>query len=159
MIYVKFKPPKLISEFIKLLYNCHTDVYGPKRAKAQKTYKNPECTELQCRDNSFRSFYDLLEIINTYYPYCTAEKLFRILFKVKLYYKENKDQRMYFRMWHCEQMQKIRITFTEEGPFAQKKDFYDSKKGKDNYNWPDLLLTLNINNKEELEEFRKQNNW
>jgi hypothetical protein len=162
MIYVNFKAPKLISEFIKELYSKHVDNYGPRRAKTVETYTTSDCDQIQCKDNSFRSFTDVLEIVQTYYPKCTERKLFRILFKVKIFFKEEKQSRMYFRMFFCPAMNKIRITYTEkdvgQGEEKGSENYYSQRIGDDGASWKALLTTLGINSPAELAAFRKRHN-
>lgn len=62
-----------LTGLLNLLYNSHYLGY------AHKTYSDKELTILQCKE-ARRSFYDLLEIVQTYFPQTTKEELaYRLL--------------------------------------------------------------------------------
>lgn len=73
MIYFKnAENAKTVNQLLKLGYN-HGQLFT-------KTFDDPEFKNLQC-DNARRSFYDLLEICQTYFPKTKKERLAKILTK------------------------------------------------------------------------------
>lgn len=143
-IYVKFaeeKKPRTIKEFLIKFYSYYkTSDF----AKGYITYSNKECTSLQC-EKTYRSFDDLLELVQTYYPSTTVQKFIKILLTVKI---PKKDNNTFYKphLGICSGMGKIRFI-----PY-NVHDLYDYKTVMKNskYTWEELLKPLGINDKKDL---------
>lgn len=79
-IYVKFKKPETLPEFLILLFS-HP---GYNYLRNVTTYHDEECTKIQCKAGKNRSIDDVLEIVNTYYPDVKIEELCKVLFNLKI---------------------------------------------------------------------------
>ena len=144
-IYVNFKKPRTINEFLLTFY---TQREGSSQAYAAITYTNKECTYVQC-DKIRRSFDDLLEIVQTYYPSTTPELLISRLLKLKI---PNYNS---IYLINCEGMRKLRISYYNGGfkstySKAILVSKYDSK-----YSWKELLNMIGITNDEQYENYIK----
>ena len=79
-IYVKHGRKKSIKEFLIEFFKsekrngCLTNV---------ETFKDIECTQLQCDEGKYRSFDEILELVNTYYKNVSAKKLINILYNLQ----------------------------------------------------------------------------
>ncbi len=62
-IYLKIDKPNTIQELLLQLFSC----YGYYNTGAE-TYFDEACTQIQCESNKWRSFDDIFEIVNTYFP-------------------------------------------------------------------------------------------
>lgn len=69
MIYIKENKSQDVESFVKS-YFIH---------KMPATYYDEECSKLQCSNRRARSFADMLELTQTYFPECTKERLSFIL--------------------------------------------------------------------------------
>lgn len=101
MLYVKFKKPRTVKEFLNKFYQ--ENPYNSYILMASETYSDKECTKLQCVENKLRSYDDLFELIKTYYPSYTRKKLTLLLIKSNF---NNKIIGGYFGS--CAWMNKIR---------------------------------------------------
>lgn len=81
------------------------------------TYKNPECTIQQCNDNRYRSFDEILELVNTYYKNVSAKKLINILNDLKL--TDSKNILKKFYIFYCDDIHKSVILYTNYGSLTK----------------------------------------
>lgn len=82
MIYLKLeKQPESFTEIIDTLYDVEKSLYS-----LVQTYRDRECTILQCDKNKRRSFQDLFEIGRTYFPKLTINEFIIYLKNKKLGY-------------------------------------------------------------------------
>jgi hypothetical protein len=106
-IYVNFKRPRSVKEFITLLYSYHNGSY----LTSVETYSNKECTVIQCKKGKYRSIDEILEILQTYYPSLSIKKLIKSLYDTKI--MRNEDNKEYtFHSIYCSQIVKTTTLFT-----------------------------------------------
>lgn len=103
-IYVKIKRKKYLKDFLKLLYSHPQTGY----LTCVESYRDKDCTILQCKSGKYRSFEEILEIVNTYYPSITIQKLCKVLFNLKLKYQESD---YYFYYLNCNKVKKTTTLF------------------------------------------------
>lgn len=149
-IYVEFERPKTIKEFLIKFYSNVS--YGT--AQAATTYKDILLTQIQC-NKSYRSFDDLLELIQTYYPETTPKILIYELLTIKIKNpKTNENFKPHLGV--CSGMRRIRyIPYPGFNPNFQ--DYIDIKMYDSQYTWKELLLLLDIKNEIELKSFVENN--
>lgn len=81
MIYVKPENVREnLEEFLKHNFSTNTEYFD--KGKFSMTYKDSECTIRECH-SARRSFEDLLEISQTYFPETTEAELAKILLNLK----------------------------------------------------------------------------
>lgn len=149
-LYVKFaqeKRPRTVKLFLKQFYSGRKDPYI---AYAGRTYTDSECRNLHC-DRSYRSFDDLLNMINTYYPSITAKKLMHHLLTIKIPVQGKPDEFYTYHLATCSGMGRIRYI-----PYYQKfwdPNQIDRRMPNSRYTWSELLAKLGITNEKEFHEY------
>ncbi len=147
-LYVKFKKPRTIKEFLIEFYK-NTD-YGC--GTAGVTYFDVECTKIHC-SKSYRSFDDLLELVQTYYPSTTPKRMIYHLITLKIL--NPKTNRMFVpHLGVCAGMGRIRYI---PYPDWNCSSYLTKQMGQSKYTWKELLSLLNIKDIRELKEFVKNN--
>lgn len=145
-IYVNFEAPPTIGEFLKKFFSINYGIILTQ--KAVETYHDKECSVVQCYENKYRSFDNMLDIINTYYPDTTPKQLIHELLVADV--RDCKGRPLAFHMGSCEDIQRIRICYywehVGESPFEQSK--YKSK-----WSWEELLNMLEIYNTNDLKAY------
>lgn len=106
MIYVKFKIPDTIEEFLKQFFLGSETTYGNTTVV---TYRDKECTRIQCEAGRMRSFDDLLTCVNTYYDKITPKDLFHELITLEL--KNRNNIKLSYSFACCHTMNRVRIWF------------------------------------------------
>lgn len=145
-IYVKFKKPRTINEFLILFY---TRREGSGQAYAAYTYYDKNCHREQC-NKIRRSFDDLLELVQTYYPSTTPKILISRLLKLKL------NNYKYICLTNCSGMSKIRISYFIYADYASNYNKAVSiDKLKSKYSWKDLLDKIGITNEKQYQDYIK----
>lgn len=105
-IYVKYGRKKSIKEFLIEFFKSEkrngylTNV---------TTYKNSECTTVQCDEGKYRSFDEILELVNTYYKNVSAKKLINILYNLELINSKGNIKRFY--SLYCRDVKKSVILY------------------------------------------------
>ena len=96
-LYVTFKKPKTVIEFLKQFYNNNVISYNAVKAYPHSTYYDKRCTLLQSR-HTRRSFDDLFSLITTYYPSISEKKLlhYLLILKIENKYKKKEYFKPYF---------------------------------------------------------------
>ena len=144
-LYVKFaeeKKPKTVSEFLKLFYSRRIDSFY---ASGCYTYYDKECKEIQDTHN-WRSFDDLLDLIQTYYPSIKPVKLMHYLLVLKIQLPNGEFSKPH--LGTCGGMGKIRyIPYIDLN--KNERDL-STKMGKSKYTWSELLTPLGIVNREDI---------
>lgn len=148
-IYVKFaeiKKPKTVLKFLKLFYSRSINSYN---AIGHVTYFDKECNQIQ-DFHQWRSFDDLLELTQTYYPSIKPLKLMHYLLILKIKLSDTTMSKPHLNV--CGVMGKIRyIPYKECG--------YDSSIGEKMYNskytWSELLVPLGITTRKQFLEYIK----
>jgi len=152
-IYVKFaeeKKPKSIKEFLTKFYTNRTCSHNG-QAISDVTYFNKNCNIVQS-SHIRRSFDDLLELIQTYYPSTTPKILMSNLLKLKL------NKYSYIMLTNCSGMKRIRISYFS-GYNRHGTDYKEAikvDKLTSKYSWEDLLHMLNIKNDLDLIKFKNE---
>jgi hypothetical protein len=149
-IYVSFKAPPTIGEFIKLFFSVNHG--NTSLNKNVETFFDEKCTLQQCKEYKMRSFDDMMVIINTYYPGTTPKQLMHELLVTDV--KADDGGELYFHMGDCPDIERIRCyyswTWATKSPWELSK--YNSK-----WSWSELLAMLGIKNLEDMYEYVKQN--
>lgn len=148
-LYVKFKKPRTIKEFLIQFYS--KDAYGGSYKIADNTYKDVECKQLHC-DKAVRSFDDLFELIQTYYPSTTPQILIKHLLTVKI--KKSAGGILKPYLDYCNGMRIIRYF---PYMFQTSQSSLDQKMDNSKYTWSELLSLIGIKNLNEYKEFVNNN--
>ncbi len=86
-IYLKnIKKPKSVRQLLGFLFSSYN---GTTTVRNVITYSDPECKEVQCLANKYRSFDDILEICKTYFPNVGVKRVAKDLFNLRIKVKEN----------------------------------------------------------------------
>lgn len=147
-IYVKFaeeKKPKTVLGFLNLFYSR---VIGNYCVLGQFTYHDKECKLIQ-DNNKYRSFDDLLDLIQTYYPSTKPSKLMHYLLILKIELPGGGVSKPH--LGFCSQMGRIRYIPW----FCSHYSGIKKKMTKSKYTWQELLSPLGINNEQEFLEYIK----
>lgn len=152
-IYVDFKKPKTIEEFLKKIFSYRM---GSDSVRNIETYENENCTYLQCPKGKLRSFDDILECVNTYFPEIDYKEVFKALLRLQV--KDAIGNICDLMMSNCGGIKRIRMHYTSGyGDSRQvlyghalRVDQYDSK-----YSWRELLKAIEINSEKEYLQFIK----
>lgn len=147
-IYVKFKKPETLREFIKLFFSNEYQnlLTGP------ETFADKDCTLQQCPEHKLRSFDDLFFCCKTYFPEVTPKDVMHEILTIQLRLK-SKDL-VYPQLNCCSTMNRIRVLYykTEYSTNPFETNQYSSK-----YSWEELLGMLGITNQKQLVEYVKTN--
>lgn len=144
-LYVKFaeeKKPKTVLEFLQLFYSRKVDVFY---AFGHYTYYDKECKKIQDTHN-WRSFDDLLDLVQTYYPSIKPVKLMHYLLILKIQLLNGVLSKPH--LGTCDGMRKIRyIPYKHiiENNSSLSRPMPESK-----YTWSELLAPLGILNREDI---------
>lgn len=146
-LYVKFaqqERPKTVRQFIRKYYSNHVDPY---LAKGHDTYFDPECKRIHCT-RMYRSFDDLLDLVNTYYPSIKPLKLMHYLLTTKIPLQGiNRFAKPH--LGTCNGMGRIRFI-----PYNQHSlDGFKTRMPNSKYTWEELLTPLGITNHAEFEAY------
>lgn len=154
-LYVKFaeeKKPRTIHEFLIKYYTNKTDTSPyASQVHANYTFLDKECTKLHS-GHMRRSFDDLHEIVQTYFPRATPKMVFKRL--LKLNHPDFKE----LILTNCDGMMRIRISLYREG--QNRPSTYASAnsvgKYKSKYSWKDLFEMVGITNQDEFEKYKNE---
>jgi len=138
----------LISKFfVRGLLNSR---FGASHYMGAITYSDKECTIIQCELNKIRSFDDFLLCVYTYFPKMELKDIVHSL--ILTTFKQD-DVIFQPQFQYCNDIKKITIYFS----FSQMVYFEEVLKYDSQYSWQELLKLLNINNREELLQYIKNN--
>lgn len=140
MIYVKFKKPDTVKEFLALFYQLSTNRYY-----SVETFFDEECAKTQCNYGRNRSFDDLFEIVNTYFS-VSVEELLHELLTMGI---ENRNPYIFT----CFDIQKD--VFAISGSIYENTFSYEGLKSK--YKWKEILPLIGINTYGDLCRYVKNN--
>ncbi len=152
MIYVNFKPADTVQGFLKQLFYIRDD-YRYSTGFVE-TFNDANCRTQQCGRQRMRSFDDVLEIIQTYFPSYSPENLMHDLLVFEIYCSTTKEQerkfngkRLLMQFSNCSTMKRIRVLFqcNEDRDIGINKGsdiFCTSYESK--WNWKDLLHSIGI---------------
>lgn len=93
-----------------------------------KTFHNEECTNTQCKEYKHRSFSDLLEIVQTYFPEVTERQVADYIIN-------------HTSMWFCSGVKKLVCVHFGQTGFTFYSETLNNKdrKGVDGYSYNSLL--------------------
>lgn len=155
-LYVKFKRPKSLKEFIIKYYDLDRPekhpsyFYGP----STNTYNDIECTTLHC-NKYCRSWDDLYIIFKTYYPSLSKAKCFDTLMKTCLHkgYK--------FQLAYCGGMKRIRfipgITWRNYSFSNICLNHLNTKMSNSKNTWKELFNLLKLDTDKKILEYLNKN--
>lgn len=147
-IYIKLKSkPKTVRELLKSLFsyvntNLVTNV---------TTYKDRKCKQIQCDSNKLRSFDDVLEVVNTYFPTVSYKTVFKILLTLKI---PNSEKIFNLHMGHCQGIERIRLAYYV-GNYPDYNNAKSQPKYESKYSWKELLNEIGIDSEDKLIDFIK----
>ena len=147
-IYLKIDKPNSIEDVLLNLFafkgHYHTGV---------ETYFDEACTQVHCDANKWRSFDDIFEIVNTYFPNTDVKEVIHQLLILPLQKSNGIDLYPYFvfcnKINMCTLMQYPGLTSCDTS--------FTQTKGAGKYAWRELLELLGITNFEELKNYIEQN--
>lgn len=151
-LYVKFaqeKKPRTVREFLKKYYSIRVDPYV---AYGGPTFKNPECTVLHC-SLSYRSFDDLLTLVNTYYPSIKPKKLMHYLLTIKFVLQGGAVAQPNIGV--CGTMGRIRFLPYKDLHYDQSQ--IDRVMPNSQWTWKQLFAMIGINDEAEFRAYIKNN--
>ncbi len=147
-IYVKFKKPDTIEEFIKELISFPH--YGGTYLTGVETYHNPECTEVQCDSMRRRSFDDILDCVNTYFDNITPQELMERLTRIRIPQENGNQFKLYCA--HCPTINRSVMIFYKSTSGEELTEL----KGDSQWSWKELFEMVGVTNNVELEEYYKK---
>lgn len=154
-LYVKFaeeKKPRTIREFLIKYYTNPVDTSKyASQTHAHSTYKDKRCTQLHSR-HMRRSFDDLHEIVQTYFPRATPKMVFKRLLKLKHPLYTN------LILTNCDGMMRIRISLYKDGNNSPSTYYsaVNTAKYNSKYSWKDLFEMVGITNQDEFERYKNE---
>lgn len=144
-IYLKSKPKNLLdflSKFFLINYAWTTSV---------ETYFDEQCTKVQCKQGSIRSFDDLYTCCLTYFPKTKPEKLFSKL--LTTYYVINGNKARIF-LYRCRTIKRTTLYYNT-GYKRSYQSICETEKLDSEYSWKELFNMLGINSQEDLNKYLK----
>lgn len=106
MIYVNIKRQRYLKDFLTLLYSHPNGGY----LTCINSFEDELCTITQCKAGKYRSIDELLEIVNTYYPSITFERLSKVIHSLII---EKDDKKFKFYSLYCSKENKTTTLFTK----------------------------------------------
>ena len=158
-IYVKFaeeKKPKSIKEFLLKVFssNCNCGY-----VRNVETYYDKQCKSVQCVKQKYRSFDDILELVQTYYKSATAKKVFKELLDLRPLNEKDTVCRLY--MMSCSGIQRINLLYTPKSNSSENQISYTynctHQTFTSKYSWKQLFAKLNINSNDDLIKYLEEN--
>ncbi len=96
MIYIKTeKEPENFKELLLMFFSLELT---SDRISTVTSYFDKECTKEQCQENKMRSFDDILELAQTYFPEITPKEVFHELITLDM---KSTNGRKYFPHLGC----------------------------------------------------------
>jgi len=139
MIYLKTnKELKTIREILLELYSYNI----VSSIKAIQTYKDEHCKSLHCDEGKYRSFDDIIELIQTYIPEAKLEDIIHEM--IILYIKQGK----YIYPYYCNN---IEMSTFHYYPYTVEN--IPEAKGFSKYSWEEIFEKVGINTVRELTEY------
>lgn len=145
-LYVKFaidKRPRTVRDFIRKFYTGYVTLYY---AKGHATFYDAGCVNVHCH-RDYRSFDDLLELVQTYYPSIKPVKLMHYLLTTKI--PLTKDSNSYPNLGTCSGMGKIRFIPYNSPAFSDIDRVMPNSK----FTWRQLITPLGIKDEKDFKEY------
>lgn len=150
-IYIKVdKRPKNVKQLLEIFYDSNSIPRYGNVYKGLNTYFDKECTKVQCITGKYRSFDDLFYLCQTYFPIVTPRKVLFELLNIKFSSPGTKIQ-----CHNCSGMRRIRI-IPYNCNIQSYSNIIENYKYDSKWSWKELLSMININNQEDLLNFKKQ---
>jgi len=111
-IYVKFEIPKTVREFLKMLFSPEES--GGALFRCVPTYLDEKCTKIQCDQRRSRSFREVCDCVQTYFPKVTDKTIFRILLTLNL--KNSSGTLLNFYFGFCSTINKPIMYYSTSQP-------------------------------------------
>jgi hypothetical protein len=143
-IYTKFGLQSTINDFIKELFSSWNGNY----MLNVETYSDPDCTQIQCYKNKYRSFDDVFDCINTYYPDTPPEKVMHELLVADI--KKPDEEQMYLHIGTCSGIQRIRMLYVKK---SNRSYGLDLNKYNSKWSWRELFDKLELKTAEQIKEY------
>lgn len=148
MIYVNFTIPKTPRSFLKKLFSFN---WNNTINSTVQTYYDINCKGIQCYTRKKRSFDDILECTQTYFPNITPKELFKLLLTLNIKTKNGKTASLF--LTNCRSIRRIILIYNSDVydlsyNILIKLCSFDSK-----YSWKDLFDMLNIKSQKDLDKF------
>jgi hypothetical protein len=140
-IYVKFKKPKTVKEFLYTFFCTERIGYGC------TTYNDEACTSIQCYNDKMRSFDEVYLMVKTYFPIATRRRVIHEI--LTLDYKFGDGQFLVPFLSHCSTIQKIRITY-QKLPYVSIGAPFHLDHYKSTHSWTEILSLIGIKNQRDL---------
>ncbi len=134
-LYTKIEKQSTLKEFLEKFFS-HPKVYT-KYITGHATYYDEECTRMHCHQGRYRSFDDLLILVNTYYDNITPEELIHNISILRIYH-EGIEYSIYCGT--CGDIQRIKMLFLPSGMHIS----FNGIKYQSKYSWKELFAMINI---------------
>ncbi len=145
-IYIKGKKPRSLRELLKNFFSCVKNSY----VTNTHTYNDEEYQSLQCGSGKFRSFENVLECAQTYFPTTDRKKLLKTLLNLKIVNLSGQKCDLY--MMSCSAIKRINMfyaPYTISCNTTKSYSKYDSE-----FSWKDLLKEIDIKTQKDLNNAR-----
>lgn len=137
-LYTQFGKQSTINDFIlKFFSHMHGN-----ELKGLATYFDANCTSIHCQPNRYRSFDDFYELVNTYYPGTTPEKLMHELLVADV--RGTNGQDYFLFMSNCSTIDRIRMHYSPESSLSY--GYVSGNKYNSKWSWPELLEMIGLRN-------------
>lgn len=144
-IYAKVRDPKNLRDLLKQLFSIFID----DDVSIIETFYDKEFTRSQCQAGRWRSFDDLLEICETYFPKTTAKELFATLLNLDIH--DQYDRQCNLIMMHCEGIDRINMIYSAD--YVKYSEAISLNQYDSEYSWKDLFNEVGITSDKELKQF------
>lgn len=143
---------ELLDEFYRLPGEYESVLMAP------ATFKDEECTQIQCKPNKTRSVDELQELIQTYIPEASFEEMVKALV---FYVRMDISQNMTYitTPYHCGDIHKNVIFYQLSGniPHIADNYIYTPNNTYSKHTWREMLSTIGINTLKELKDALTKN--
>lgn len=147
-LYVKFGKQETIEKFLEKFYG----IIGSDRRDAVETYFDKECYDIHCQQKRYRSFDDIFELVNTYYPKTDPKTVFHTLLTLDV--RDSNKRPVYMHMSNCSTISRIRMLY-----FYNEDTCYVGRacsKYQSKWSWIDLLEMLNLESLQAIQAYVKR---
>lgn len=150
-IYLKLdKKPENIIELLYALFSYGIDTSNT--VTNVITYNDEECQEIQCDCRKYRSFDDIFDIVNTYFPETPVEEVFKSMLILNIKNTDKKSN-LYPWLYRCSTIKRIVFCYN----YNKSEQEFSSEKYESKYNWVDLMTMIGIKNQQELKNYINDN--
>jgi len=145
-IYLKIEKPNSVEELLlKLFLSELNSTYNT----GSNTYTDIECTQIQCEAGKWRSFDDIYEIVNTYFPNTDEKTVIHEILVLPMKTTKGKELFPYFN--YCNKINMCTMMFYYT--YHACETTFSTKTGEGKYAWGTLFELLGITNAEQLKDY------